>query len=267
MRLPTRLIATAMAFALTTFAGATPASADDFETCAKSSGDVAIAACTRAIASGKYKGNNLAVLYRYRAFEWNAKRQSDRAIADDERAVAEYDRALPLASAANKGNIDFNRLTVLIDLKRFAPAAVDLITLAKEFPKEIQSVQLRKIYLVVNYLREQNRNEDALATLLWLKKANYRGPDAISPSEGLITLLIGQYVRLKRADEAAPYIAELSQYTNLLQLVADKENEPLWTSAKVRAVLQLQDFPGRDLAAAQKLVCNNPRRSASSTVW
>ncbi|MEX0591508.1 MAG: tetratricopeptide repeat protein [Xanthobacteraceae bacterium] len=275
-----------MFLALATFVGLTPVSADDFETCAKSSGDVAIAACTRAIASGKYKGSNLSTLHNNLGAEWLGKRDYNRAIADFdkavaldpklglalqnratayhnkgdyERAIADYDRALPLASAAGKGNIRFNRLTALVELKRYAPAAVDLITLAKEFPKEIQSVQLRKIYLVINYLREQNRNEDALAILLWLKKADYRGPGPVSSGDGLNPLLIGQYVRLKRVDEAAPYIAELSRYTNLLQLVADKENEPLWASAKVQAVLQLQDFPARQLAAAQKLTVQNPK--------
>ena len=321
MRIPSRLLVNTTALAFVTFVGLTPVLADDFETCAKSSGDLAIAACTRAIASSSYKGRDLAALHTNRGVEWHNKGENDRAIADYdqairldpkdagsfnnrgyayfskreydraiadfdkavafnpkyghalqnramayhnkgdyERAVEGYDRALPLASAANKARIHFNRLTALVELKRFAPAAVDLITLAKEFPKEIQSVQLRKIYLVVNYLREQNRNDDALAILLWLKKADYRGLDAISSSEGLITLLIGQYVRLKRTDEAAPYIAELSQYTNLLQLVADKENEPLWTSAKVRAVLQLQDFPARALAAAQKLAVQQPTK-------
>jgi tetratricopeptide (TPR) repeat protein len=258
MRLPSRLLVNVTISAFVTFIGLTPVLADDFETCAKSSGDAAIAACTRAIASGKHKGSDLAALYQNRGVEWNAKRDSDRAIADYERAIAEYDKALSLASAASKGNIRFNRLAALVELKRFAPAAIDLITLAKEFPKEIQSVQLRKIYLVVNYLREQNRNEDTLAILLWLKKADYRGPGPVSSGDGLNALLIGQYVRLKRADEAAPYIAELSRYTNLLQLVADKENEPLWTSAKARAVLQLQDFPARDLAAAQKSAVKTP---------
>jgi tetratricopeptide (TPR) repeat protein len=320
MHLRRRLVAATLAAGAIVLAGSTPVSADDFETCAKSSGDVAIAGCTRAIGSGKYKGRDLAVLYTNRGIEWHTKGQGDRAIADldqavrvdpkyadpfnsrgyvyftkrdydraiadfdkavalnpkfglalanramayhnkndYERAVADYDRALPLASAAGKGNIHFNRLSALIELKRFAPAAVDLITLAKEFPKNVQSVQFRRIYGVVNYLREQNRNEDALAILLWLKKVDYRGPGPVSSNDGLNPLLIGQYVRLKRVDEAAPYIAELSRYTNLLQLVADRENELLWASSKVQTVLQLQDFPGRQLAAVQKLAVQNPK--------
>jgi len=49
-------------FTSTVWLAATPAAADDFETCARASGDVAIAACTRAIISGRYSGRQLAAI-------------------------------------------------------------------------------------------------------------------------------------------------------------------------------------------------------------
>ena len=78
------------------------------------SGDVAIAACTRAIASGRYKDQNLAALYKHRCFEYNSK-GDDRAIPDCDEAIrldpkdvgaynnrcwaydnkSDYDRAIP----------------------------------------------------------------------------------------------------------------------------------------------------------------------------
>ena len=63
-------------------ASAAAAPADDGQTCAKASGDVAIAACTRAIASGRYKGGDLAILHRNRGDGYNNKGDYDRAIAD-----------------------------------------------------------------------------------------------------------------------------------------------------------------------------------------
>jgi hypothetical protein len=39
------------------------AAADDADTCAKQSGDAAIAACSRAIASGEFRGEELAKFY------------------------------------------------------------------------------------------------------------------------------------------------------------------------------------------------------------
>ena len=62
------------------FGGA--AAADDRETCAKAWGDTAIAACTRAIASPRFKGRDLVRLYYNRGIEYDEKRDYDRAIAD-----------------------------------------------------------------------------------------------------------------------------------------------------------------------------------------
>jgi tetratricopeptide (TPR) repeat protein len=94
------LIAVAMLMALAM--GPRTAAADDFDTCEKQSGDVAIAACARAIASGQYKGANLSVLYNNRGVEYANKGDRDRAIAD-------YDQALRLnpkyaAAYSNRGD-------------------------------------------------------------------------------------------------------------------------------------------------------------------
>jgi len=64
-----------------------PARADDADTCAKASGDVAIAACTRLIASGRHKGRDLAIFYTNRAYMWRAKGDLDGAIADYDQAI------------------------------------------------------------------------------------------------------------------------------------------------------------------------------------
>ncbi len=52
-----------------------------------SSGDVAIAACTRAIKSGRYKGHELSVKYLNRGVEWKIKKDYDRAAADYGEAI------------------------------------------------------------------------------------------------------------------------------------------------------------------------------------
>jgi Tfp pilus assembly protein PilF len=61
--------------------------ADDAKTCVKESGDVAIDACSRAIASGHYKGHVLAHLYLSRGVERRAKEDYDQALADFAEAV------------------------------------------------------------------------------------------------------------------------------------------------------------------------------------
>ena len=66
---------------------AAAAPANDKRTCSNASGDAAIAACGRAIASRKFKGIDLAQLYYNRGVEYAAKGECDRAIADYNEAI------------------------------------------------------------------------------------------------------------------------------------------------------------------------------------
>lgn len=59
----------------------------DPKICEKASGDEAIAACTRAIASGREKGHALSVDYNNRGVEYLHKGDNDRAIADYSEAI------------------------------------------------------------------------------------------------------------------------------------------------------------------------------------
>ena len=67
---------------MTSLSFATPgwAQQDDSEVCFKGSGQEAIAACTRRI--GRAKGNNLAIVYHSRGYEYLQLGQFDMAIAD-----------------------------------------------------------------------------------------------------------------------------------------------------------------------------------------
>lgn len=81
MRAGTLLVAVGAALAL----AAMPAAAgpnEDVQICSKESGDVAIAACNRAINSGRISGRTLALTYDNRGVEYYNKGDWDRAIAD-----------------------------------------------------------------------------------------------------------------------------------------------------------------------------------------
>ena len=60
---------------------------DDRRTCAEASGEVAIAACSRVIASGRYRGSDLAKAYFYRGVEYRERGDLDRAIVDYSEAI------------------------------------------------------------------------------------------------------------------------------------------------------------------------------------
>src|SRR5215470_6758239 len=64
-----------------------PAVAGDADPCVKGTGDEKIAACTRSINSGLWKGPNLAWAYTNRGIAYRAKGEPDRAIADYDNAI------------------------------------------------------------------------------------------------------------------------------------------------------------------------------------
>ena len=84
IRMP--LILPTILLALCAF-GAAPATADDRMTCERGSGDVAIAACGRAIESGQYSGADLAKLHTNRGVELKRKGDIDGAIKDYDIAI------------------------------------------------------------------------------------------------------------------------------------------------------------------------------------
>src|SRR5258708_6415309 len=67
--------------------GSASVKADDVATCSKGAGDDTIAACTRAISSGKSKGNNLSIIFTNRGNALHIKGDYDRAIADFTEAI------------------------------------------------------------------------------------------------------------------------------------------------------------------------------------
>jgi tetratricopeptide (TPR) repeat protein len=78
----------------------TPAAANDRNTCDHSSGEPAIAACTRLIRSGGMTAKNLALTYSNRGLEYFQDRQYDRAIADYDQALGLQRSALVLSNRA-----------------------------------------------------------------------------------------------------------------------------------------------------------------------
>jgi tetratricopeptide (TPR) repeat protein len=77
-----------VALAALLFAAANPTGvAAEEDLCAYGSGDAAIAACTRQIESGRFKGHALAVRYSNRGIEWRIKNDYARAFADYGEAI------------------------------------------------------------------------------------------------------------------------------------------------------------------------------------
>src|SRR5262245_61034499 len=76
-----RRLAVPFAVAVLVVMSIAAAAADDAQTC-RTPADNSIPACTRLIASGKYRGRELAAIYAMRAVLWYKKDELDRAIGD-----------------------------------------------------------------------------------------------------------------------------------------------------------------------------------------
>lgn len=121
-------IALSGAVAFTAFVGA--ARADDAETCTKAPGDPAIAACTRAIASGQFKGPKLADLQNKLAYNHLIRGDFDKALAAANAALAADPKSfIALFTRANanmgKGSADAaiaDYTAALAIEPKFAPA-------------------------------------------------------------------------------------------------------------------------------------------------
>ena len=78
------------------------AAADDFKVCADASGEEAISACTRAIVSNQFTGNDLAKLLTNRGVEFKRQGKLDAAIADYGAAITLNPK--DMFSFNNRGN-------------------------------------------------------------------------------------------------------------------------------------------------------------------
>ena len=87
MRFLVLLVGVAALFVNATPVLVSPAIAGDADACVKGTGDDKIAACTRSINSGLWKGPNLAWAYTNRGIAYRAKGEPDRAIADYDKAI------------------------------------------------------------------------------------------------------------------------------------------------------------------------------------
>src|ERR1700678_1932196 len=87
MRFSALLVRLTAFLTLATLLSASPATADDADTCVHASGDEQIAACTRAINSGRWAGAGLAWAYTDRGNAYQKKGDNDRAVQDYDQAI------------------------------------------------------------------------------------------------------------------------------------------------------------------------------------
>lgn len=114
--------------------GAALESDPDYQACQTASGDEAIAACDRAIGSGKFSGRLLANLHVNRGAERHGKKDFDGALADFDEAIR-IDSTIALAFA--------NRASIHYDKEEYDAAIQDLDKAIELDPKYVRAYQDR----------------------------------------------------------------------------------------------------------------------------
>jgi lipoprotein NlpI len=155
-----RPIGWAAALAVIGAALLSPAIADDADTCVHGKGDEKVAACTKAIKSGRWRGRDLAWAYVNRGWAYDEKTDYDRAIADETEAIRldpknasaylyrgwayddkdEYDRAIADETEAirldpKRAAVYNNRGSAYVDKLDYARAIADFTEAIRLDPK------------------------------------------------------------------------------------------------------------------------------------
>jgi Tfp pilus assembly protein PilF len=173
----------------------------DFKACETASGDEAIAACDRAIASGKFQGDLLSQLHNNRGVEYKAKKDVDRAFADFSEAIKLNSKNL--IAYNNRGN-------TLVDKGENDKAIADFDVAIAGDP---------------NYLNAYSGRGDAYKNKKDYDHAidNYKKALSLNPAEQkrkiIEKVLAGVYV--DRGVEQIDPDAELADYNEALKLNPD----------------------------------------------
>ena len=150
----------------------------DAQKCEDQSGDPAIEACTRAIASGELSQANLARTYQNRGVEWRHK-------GDDDRAMADYNQALGLDSGRAYTYND--RGNVWVDKGEYDRAIADYDQAVRLYPNYAGAYYNRGVAHFVrgdwaaaagDFTRNHELDPKGDYALLWLALAGMHQPDS-----------------------------------------------------------------------------------------
>lgn len=178
---------------------------DDAQKCLDKSGDEAIAACTRAIASGQLSTSNLATTYFNRGCEYRAKEEYDTAIAD-------FNQALKLDP--NMTQAYNNRAVALYDKGEYDTAIADYNAALRLDPKHANSV-----YGLGNAYKSKGEYDKAIDyyTQALAINPNFTG---VFINRGTVYTAMGQYDKASADFRDALRTNPTNMYSALLLAVA-----------------------------------------------
>lgn len=212
----------------------------------------AIAGATRLLPSEDLSQTYRANLYTFRGASFNETGSYQNALAD-------LNMALTLAPKNSLGDIHYQRFFPNFNLDRMDDAYKDMLFVAEGYPDDAHFFRISTITKVATDLRKKKKREELFSLLSALDRAKYTGDEPLEFTDWLYIDLLREYVKRKQFDDARRLLEKFVQANALINIRLDRDFEAIWLRPEFASLLDVNDFPRRELVNAQLLLEKYPK--------
>ena len=211
-----------------------------------------IEAVTKLLLSEDLSQTNRANLYTFRGVAYSELEKYEESLKDLAAAIS-------LAPKSSLGEIHYQRFFPHFNLGRMDDAYKDMLFVAEAYPDDAQYFRISTITKVAKELREKKKHNELFVLLSALDKSNYVGNEPLEFTDWLYVDLLREYVKRQQFQDAKRLLGKFVQASVLLNIRLDRDFEALWSKPEFAELLDVRDFPRRELENAQKLLANYPK--------
>lgn len=142
-------------------------------------------------------------------------------------------------------------------------ASRTVVHIADRFPNEVASLDSMWIGSLMRELDEKKAVDARFEMALALASRGYNDADEPGAVDWIMAEAIVGLLRRDRADEARPLLARLTDASTLLEMLVDRQYEPLWPDLEAQAGPRGARAMATDLAATQAAHRRDPKNLAS----
>ncbi|MEO6172703.1 MAG: hypothetical protein ABIP02_06260 [Arenimonas sp.] len=186
-------------------------------------------------------------------------------LEDYSNALEALTTANSLASKVSLGRIRQERFYSFFNLDRMDEACDDMVFVAQNDPESAQFFGVSTINKVIKRLLKKDDHEKLYLLLSALHNGKYIGNEPFVSTDIIYIHLVREYVKRKQFQEAKSVIAGLTQYNQLVNLKNDRSFEPLWSMPEFSQLLDIRDFPARQLKNTESLLKQYPKSLEATT--
>lgn len=211
-----------------------------------------IEAVTRLLSSEDLSQTNRANLYTFRGVAYSE-------LENYEESLKDLAAAISLAPKNSLGDIHYQRFFPNFNLGRMDDAYKDMLFVVEAYPDDAQYFRISTITKVANELREKKKSNELFLLLSALDKSNYVGNEPLEFTDWLYLDLLREYVKREQFEDARRLLGKFVQESVLVEIRLDRDFEALWSKPEFADLLDIRDFPRRELDNARLLLEKYPK--------